>query len=157
MPNTNCTLADAPFASGVPKVIVPSPKVELTPPPFGCAGGVSSVVPLTVTVHGGGPALAAVHVAASFTPPTLTFTEVIGRRSATPPPGLGKVVTSTILNRNRVTLPPVLLTTRRLIIRWPNVALAPVVKSRMRLGTAADDTALSSMLTPSASRLMGDI
>ena len=38
----------APFASGVPSVIVAALIVELIPPPFGCVGGASTVVPSTV-------------------------------------------------------------------------------------------------------------
>ena len=36
---------DAPFANGVPSVTVPEEWVESKAPPFGCDGGVSSVVP----------------------------------------------------------------------------------------------------------------
>ena len=150
MPTTSCTLVDAPGASGVPKVIVPTANVELKPPPFGWFGGCSSVVPSTGTVHGGGPAPAAVHVAGSITPLTLALTEVIARRSAIGPAGLGKVVTSTILNRNRVTGPPVLLTTRRLAVSVPNVELLPglEVKSRSRFGAELCGAVVSSKLTP---------
>ena len=39
---------DAPFVSGVAKVIVPADMDEFCPPPSDCAGGVSRVVPLIV-------------------------------------------------------------------------------------------------------------
>ena len=41
---------EAPFASGVAKVTVPELSELLNPPPFGCEGGCSSVVPCTVTL-----------------------------------------------------------------------------------------------------------
>ena len=100
----------APLASGVPSVIVPALTLPLKPEPFGCAGGVSRVVPWTVTVQGGvtGAPVAA-QVAASSMPATTTEADVRGRISATPD-GAGNVVRSTTRKRRRVTLPPVLLT-----------------------------------------------
>src|SRR6185369_10736307 len=121
------------------------------PPPFGCEGGDSSVRPLTVTLHGGAPAPAAVQVVASPTGPTpATSTDVMGRRSATPPPGLGNVVTSIIRNRRRVTLPPVVFVTRRRTSSVQNVELLPglLVKSRTRFGDAEDGFVESSSGTP---------
>jgi hypothetical protein len=41
---------EAPLASGVPIVTVPEESEELNPPPFGCEGGCSSLVPCTVTL-----------------------------------------------------------------------------------------------------------
>src|SRR5687767_9299679 len=116
MPSTNCTLRLAPLARGVPVVIVPAESVELPPPPLLCAGGSCRVVPYTVTVHGGGAAPEAVQVAASPTGPTLAVTELKARRSACPPPPLGKVVRSMMRNRRRVTLPPVEFNTRRRMV-----------------------------------------
>src|SRR2546421_6963019 len=121
-PKRNWTLTAAPGASGVPTVTVPTAIVEFIPPPFGWAGGVSRVVPNTFTVHG---VAEGEHVPGSVIPDTETFVEVIGRRSATPPPGLGNVVISTIRKRSRVTLPPVLLVTRRRIESVPKVELLP--------------------------------
>src|SRR5205085_1244068 len=107
MPSRNCTLTLAPFASGVPSVTDPAESVELMPPPLGCAGGDSSVVPCTVTVHGAAPAEDAVQVVWSLTGETELLVDVSARRSATPPPGEGKVVNSTMRNRSRVTDAPV--------------------------------------------------
>ena len=73
-------LAEAPLAKGVPKVIVPAARVELTPPPEGCKGGVSSVVPLTSTLHGAEP----LQVTASLTPVTVIGVEVRARKFAVP-------------------------------------------------------------------------
>src|ERR1041385_2458377 len=47
MPSRKRRSSDAPFASGVASVTVPDDNDELKPPPFGCDGGCSSVVPLT--------------------------------------------------------------------------------------------------------------
>src|ERR1044072_8835411 len=102
MPSRNLTSRLAPFATGVASVTVPADIEELNPPPFGCDGGCSSVVPLTVTLlvplpHGGRSTV------------TTTEVDVIGRSSAMPA-GAGKVVRSMMRKRKRVTLPPVLLT-----------------------------------------------
>ena len=102
----------APLASGVPSVMVPALMLLLKPPPFGWAGGCSSVVPCTVTVQASSPAPVAPHVAASLMPPTTTSARRprsqvgdAGRR--------GNVVRSMTRKRSRVTLPPVLFTKRR--------------------------------------------
>src|SRR5436190_3752230 len=84
------------------------------------------------------------HVAASLTPATTTSVDVLLLRSANPL-GAGKVVKSMIRNRRRVTLPPVLLTTRRLNSIVPNVELfgGSDVKSLTRLGGFAAETVAS--------------
>src|ERR1044071_4520395 len=115
MPSRNRTSTDAPFASGVASVIVPADIDELKPPPFGCDGGCSSVVPLTVTLlvplpQGGRSTV------------TTTEVEVLGRKSAMPL-GAGNVVRSMTRKRRRVTFPPVLLTTVRRMSNVPNVEL----------------------------------
>src|SRR5215470_18244301 len=115
MPRRNRTSRLAPFASGVPSVTVPDDIDELKPPPFGCDGGCSSVVPLTLTLlvplpHGGRSTV------------TTTVVDVRGRRSAMPL-GAGNVVKSTTRKRKRVTLPPVLFWTERRISSVPNVEL----------------------------------
>jgi hypothetical protein len=130
-------LIDAPIAIGVPEVTVPADHEELTPPPFGWAGGVSSVVPWTLTVHGGvDGAPVAKHVALSPMPATTTRPEVLGRRSAVNA-GDGKVEMSVIRNRNRVIFAPVLFTKRRRIDSVPMVELFPgsTVRSRTRFAT----------------------
>src|SRR5215470_10725603 len=128
MPSRKRTSTEAPFASGVPSVIVPADIEELNPPPFGCDGGCSSVVPLTDTLlvplpHGGRSTV------------TTTEVEVRGRKSAMPL-GAGNVVRSITRKRKRVTLPPVLLTTVRRMSNVPNVELfgGSDVKSRTRFG-----------------------
>ncbi len=87
-------MIDSPLATGVEVVTVPAARLEFRPPPFGCAGGVSSVVPWTFTMHGG---VAGVPVAAqvpgSITPLIETFSELSARKSAVPT-GTGKVVMS---------------------------------------------------------------
>src|SRR5262245_28737440 len=129
---------EAPLANGVPNVTVPADMDELKPPPFGCDGGCSSVVPLTDTLlvplpQGGRSTV------------TTTVVDVRGRRSAMPE-GAGNVVTSTILKRRRVTFPPVLLTTERRMSRVPKVELlgGSEVKSRTRFGGDAAATQISS-------------
>src|ERR1044071_8532343 len=128
MPSRNRTSILAPFAIGVASVTVLAPIDELNPPPFGCDGGCSSVVPLTVTLlvplpHGG-----------RSTVTTIAF-EVRGRKSAMPL-GAGNVVRSTTRQRRRVTFPPVLLTMVLRISRVPKVELfaGSEVKSRTRFG-----------------------
>src|SRR5262247_2180015 len=128
MPSRNRTSRLAPFANGVPKVTVPADIDELNPPPFGCDGGCSSVVPFTETLlvplpHGGRSTV------------TTTVVEVRGRRSAMPL-GAGNVVRSTIRKRRRVTLPPVLLMIDLRMSKVPKVELlgGSEVKSRTRLG-----------------------
>src|SRR2546421_9227757 len=156
-PSRNWTLMAAPGASGVPVVTVPTARVELKPPPFGWVGGCSKVVPSTVTVHG---VADGEHVPASVIPDTETFDEVIALRSACPPPGLGKVVTSTMRKRSRVTLPPVLFVTRRRIESVPKVELLPglLVKSLTRFGETDEDFVLSRSDTRMVeSRRMGEV
>lgn len=50
MPNRNCTSNDAPGASGCARVTTPTLIDVFKPPPTGCAGGCSRVVPCTVVV-----------------------------------------------------------------------------------------------------------
>src|SRR5215475_10553075 len=96
MPKSILMLMEAPFASGVPNVTVPELKLELNPPPLGCDGGCSNVVPCTLTVQGVvATPLEARQVAASLIPETTTSDDVRGRRSAIPE-GAGKVETSMI-------------------------------------------------------------
>src|SRR5215216_768877 len=97
MPKSILMLMDAPFASGVPSVTVPDDQVELNPPPLGCDGGCSNVVPCTLTVQGVvATPLEARQVPESLTPETTIRVDVRGRRSAIPE-GAGKVVRSMIL------------------------------------------------------------
>ena len=119
---------DAPFASGVAKVTVPAESDELNPPPLGCEGGCSRVVPSTVTFDVPEP-----HGARSTV--TTTAVDVRGRRSAMPE-GAGKVVRSITRKRMRVTFPPVLLVIVLRMSSVPNVELLAglLVKSRTRLG-----------------------
>src|SRR6266545_1770438 len=136
IPTRNCTLMLAPLASGVPSVTVPALRVLLKPPPLGCDGGCSSVVPCTVAVQGGvAGAPVAAHVTVSLIPATTTALEVRGLRSAIPD-GAGKVVRSITRKRNRVTAAPVLFTNLLRIERVPNVELfaGSLVKSRTRFG-----------------------
>src|SRR5687767_10467425 len=158
-PRRNCKLIEAPGASGVPVVIVPADKVEFQPPPLGCAGGVSNVVPRIVTVHGtaGEPGSAA-QVAESSMPVAVVSDDVRARRSAVPG-GAGKVVTSTIRKRSRVTLAPVLLTNLSRIDIVPNVELlgGSVESSRTRLGTCELAFVVSNSKPPiELLRLIGD-
>src|SRR6476659_11235294 len=134
MPRRKRTSSVAPLANGVARVTVPDDIDELKPPPFGCDGGCSSVVPWTVTLlvplpHGGRSTV------------TTTAVEVRGRRSAMPL-GAGNVVRSTTRNRSRVTLPPVLFTTVRRNSIVPKVELlgGSLVKSRTRFGGLAGAT-----------------
>src|SRR6185369_3109193 len=152
MPSRNRTSILAPFATGVASVTVPADSDELKPPPFGCDGGCSSVVPLTVTLlvplpHGGRSTV------------TTTFVEVRGRKSAIPL-GAGNVVRSTTRKRNRVTLPPVLLTMVRRTSSVPNVEFCGGfdVKSRTRFGGDAAATQVSSRFTANeALRSIGEL
>src|SRR5688572_5677530 len=152
MPSRNRTSMLAPFASGVASVTVLALIDELNPPPFGCDGGCSSVVPWTVTLlvplpHGGRSTV------------TTTAVEVLGRRSAMPL-GAGKVVRSTTRKRKRVTFPPVLFTTVRRISNVPNVELfgGSDVKSRTRFGGDAAPTQMSSRFTVNdAFRSIGEL
>src|ERR687891_1066545 len=100
MPKRNCTLMLAPGARGVARVTFVAESEELKPPPLGCEGGCSSVVPCVVTFEVPEP-----HGARSTV--TTTAVEVRGRRSAMPE-GAGNVVRSMTRQRRRVTLPPVL-------------------------------------------------
>ena len=89
-------LMEAPFANGVPSVIVPDDQVELNAPPLGCDGGCSSVVPCTLTVQGVvATPFDARQVAESRIPETTSSDDVRDRRSAIPE-GAGKVVMSII-------------------------------------------------------------
>src|SRR5690349_4922759 len=152
MPRRKRTSSVAPLASGVARVTVPDDIDELKPPPFGCDGGCSSVVPLTVTLlvplpQGGRSTV------------TTTAVEVLGRKSAMPL-GAGNVVKSTIRNRKRVTFPPVLLTIVLRKSRVPNVELfgGSEVKSRTRFGGEAGATQTSSMFTAKeAFRSIGEL
>src|SRR5918992_5095504 len=122
MPNRYCTLMLAPAAKGVARVTVPAESDELKPPPFGCEGGCSNVVPCTVAVE------PSVRV-------TTTGPEVRGRRSAVPP-GAGNVSTSATRKRSRVTGAPVLLVQVLLTESVPKVELfaGSEVKSRATFG-----------------------
>src|SRR5499426_596107 len=152
MPSRNRTSRLAPFANGVPKVTVPADIDELNPPPFGCDGGCSSVVPETLTLlvplpHGGRSTV------------TTTVVEVRGRKSAMPL-GAGNVVRSSTRKRKRVTLPPVLLTTVRRMSNVPNVELfgGSDVKSRTRFGGEAAAAQMSSRFTANdAFRSIGEL
>src|SRR5262245_47030944 len=152
MPSRNRTSSDAPFARGVPSVTVPADIEELKPPPFGCDGGCSRVVPLTLTLlvplpHGGRSTV------------TTTVVEVRGRKSAMPL-GAGNVVRSTIRKRKRVTFPPVLFTMVLRISNVPTVELlgGSDVKSRMRFGGEAGATQTSSRFTANdALRSIGEL
>src|SRR5690242_1234689 len=96
MPKSILMLMAAPFASGVPSVIVPDDKLELNAPLLPCEGGCSNVVPCTLTVQGVvATPIEDRHVAASLIPETTTSDDVRARRSATPA-GAGKVLTSII-------------------------------------------------------------
>src|ERR1044071_7650332 len=130
-------LALAPFASGAPSVINPAVTVEFVAAPALCAGGVSSVRPLTVTKQGAGPP----QVAGSLTETFNVSIDVRNRRSAIPDGG-GNVVKLITRNRNRVIGPPVLFTTRFRIVSVPKVELFPgsAVKSRTRFGADEDKT-----------------
>src|SRR6185369_5138727 len=152
MPSRNLTSTLAPFASGVARVIVPADIDELNPPPFGCDGGCSSVVPFTVTLlvplpHGGRSTV------------TTTAVEVRGRKSAMPL-GAGNVVRSSTRKRKRVTFPPVLFTTVLRISNVPKVELlgGSEVKSRTRFGGDAGATQTSRTLTAKdALRSIGEL
>src|ERR1044072_8357171 len=159
MPKSILMLMEAPFASGVPKVIVPDDQVELNAPPFACDGGSSNVVPCTLTVQGVvATPLDARQVAASLIPETTTSDDVRARRSAIPE-GAGNVLTSMSLYRNLVTAPPVLFTTRRRKSMVPKVKLfaGSLVKSRARFGERAADTVESNIKNGNcAVRWIGD-
>src|ERR1051325_2532270 len=152
MPSRNLTSTLAPFASGVARVIVPADIDELNPPPFGCDGGCSRVVPFAVTLlvplpHGGRSTV------------TTTAVEVRGRKSAMPL-GAGNVVRSTTRNRKRVTFPPVLLTTVQRTSSVPKVELfgGSDVKSRPRFGGDAAATQTSRRSTVNeALRSIGEL
>src|ERR1041384_4198282 len=98
MPSRNLTSIDAPLAIGVASVTVPADIDELKPPPLGCDGGCSRVVPLTVTLlvplpQGGRSTV------------TTTAVEVLGRKSAMPL-GAGNALTAITRKRKRGTFPP---------------------------------------------------
>ena len=97
----------APFASGAPKI---TDKLELYPPPIGCAGGVSSEVPLIVTVQGG-VSDEEEQVAASVMGPTLNKSEEVTARRSALPEIAGLVEIESIRNLNRVMGTPVLFVT----------------------------------------------
>src|SRR4026209_2524895 len=142
MPSRKRTSSVAPLASGVARVTVPDDIEELNPPPFGCDGGCSSVVPWTVTLlvplpQGGRSTV------------TTTAVEVRGRRSAMPL-GAGNVVRSITRQRRRVTFPPVRVVT---VLRMSNVPKVELfggsdVKSRTRFGGDAAATQISRRSTP---------
>src|SRR5262245_21881265 len=121
-PNSNCKLTLLPLVKGFARLIVFADILLLKPPPFGCDGGCSNVVPWTVVV-----------------PPPLSETtmlpEVRGRKSAVPD-GAGNVVRSMMRTRMRVMLPPVELVKRLRTEIVPNVELlaGSEVKSRTMLG-----------------------
>ena len=78
MPKSILMLMEAPFASGVPSVIVPDDHVELNAPPLGCDGGCSNVVPCTLTVQGVvATPLEARQVTASLIPKPLSVTTCV--------------------------------------------------------------------------------
>jgi hypothetical protein len=130
----------APAASGVPSVMV---IVLFRAPPNGCAGGVSTVVPKTVTVQGGEPAPEAVQVLASATT-AVVLIEVKALKSAIPP-GTAIELKSTIRTLRRVTGAPVLFTKRRLTDSVPFAAFGGIgVKLRTRLGGAGEPIVESS-------------
>src|SRR5689334_12209815 len=113
----------APGASGAAGLTAFTDSDELNPPPLGCEGGCSSVVPYTVI---GTPATT-----------TLVSDEVRGRRSATPLSD-GKVVRSVMRKRSRVTgWLPTLVNVRRML-RVPKVLLlaGSEVGSRTTFGAA---------------------
>src|SRR5689334_13780051 len=151
MPSRNRTSILAPFAIGVASVTVPADIDELNPPPFGCDGGCSSAVPLTVTLlvplpQGGRSTV------------TTTAVDVRGRKSAMPL-GAGNVVRSTTRKRKRVTFPPVLLTMVLRISSVPKVEFwtGTEVKSLTRFGGDAGPTHVSSKVTAKdAYRSMGE-
>src|ERR1044072_1291777 len=134
MPSRNRTSTDAPLASGVARVTVPADIDELKPPPFGCDGGCSRVVPLTVTLlvplpQGGRSTV------------TTTALEVLGRREAMPP-GAGHVLMSIARNSKRITFPLVLL---MIVLRMSSVPKVELfgrseVKSPARFGADAAAT-----------------
>src|SRR4026209_932611 len=152
MPSRNRTSMLAPFAIGVASVTVPADMDELNPPPFGCDGGCSSVVPATDTFrvplpHGGRSTV------------TTTVVDVRGRKSAMPL-GAGNVVRSTTRKRKRVTFPPVLFTMVRRISNVPKVELlgGSEVKSRTRFGGDAGATQTSRTFTAKdAFRSIGEL
>src|SRR5215213_7411271 len=111
-----------PLASGVASVTELADMLLLNPPPFGCDGGCSRVVPWTVTLL----------------PPVIGTTiavELRGRRSAIPE-GAGKVVMSVMRKRNLVTFAPVPLMNLRRRESVPKVELlaGSLVKSRTAFG-----------------------
>src|SRR5258705_4835588 len=95
------------LANGVAAVTVLAESELLKPPPLGCNGGSSSVVPLTVTTD----------VSVSITETSL---DERSRRSATWL-GDGNVVRSTTRNRKRVIGAPVRVVILRRIDNVPNV------------------------------------
>lgn len=112
----------APAGSGTARFMLVAESDELNPPPFGCEGGCSSVVPIT------GAAEPSVRE-------TIIVEDVRGRRSAIPP-GAGNVSISATRNRSLVTAAPVLLVQVRLTESVPNVELfaGSEVKSRATFG-----------------------
>src|SRR3989344_2843355 len=138
MPRRNRTSMEAPAAKGVPKVTAPADRGELKPPPLGCEGGCSSVVPSTVTLLVPAP-----HGARSTV--TTTLEDVRGRRSAVPD-GAGNAVRSMILTRSRVRSPPLVLVKVRRTSSVPKVELlaGSLVKSRPELGVVGGATQGSS-------------
>src|SRR5678816_3201670 len=139
----------APGASGVGTVIDPADRLPFIPPPIGCVGGCSNVVPCTVIVQGVvGEPFAAKHVAGSLMPLTITEEDVIARTSAIPG-GTGAELISTMRKRNRVIGAPVLLTNRRLTDSVPLAPFGTGVKSRPRLGVPPAGAVESMSAVPS--------
>src|SRR5687768_13096326 len=125
----------APGAKGVASVTVPALSVLFHPPPNGCVGGTSKVVPSTVTVQGVVISPDAVQVPASVEV-AITSAEVRALTSAIPTDGTISVLMSTIRKRKRVTGAPVLFTNRRLIESVPLVPFVTGVRLRTRFGGA---------------------
>ena len=122
---------------GLARETAPTDSVELKPPPFGCDGGCSSVVPSTITMlvplpQGGRSTVA------------VTEADDRGRKSAMPE-GAGKVVRSTTRKRRRVILPPLSFLKVKRRSSVPNVELfgGSLVKSRTMFGGAILSTQVS--------------
>src|SRR5215213_9057589 len=124
MPIRNCTSTLPPGDIGRTRLTFGAESEELKPPPLGCCGGCSRVVPCTVTVE---PSVRL----------TTTDPDVRGRKSAVPE-GAGNVSISATRNRSRVTFAPVLFTHVRLIEIVPKVELfaGSEVNSRATFGGA---------------------
>src|SRR5947209_6533788 len=131
-PRRNCTLTELPSNSGLVEM-KPTFTEVFHPPPFGCAGGTSTVVPCTVTV----PPLVE----------TVASPEFLTRRSACPATGGDvNVVISTMRKRNFVISNPLLLVNVRRMESVPKSELfaGSLVRSRARFGGDEEETAGSS-------------